>query len=153
MCSLYTLQADNGASRHNLQARFGPSACDFEAIFNAYMTLVSQPRQFSVVVLRAYSSSTTSSLCVREIIAFLPLFDKIRFGVTKNPCISGVLATLLLPLILRQLQEFRRNWHPFSRQCEGVVGFHRAGPSTHLDESRYLSYLRLVFNCTCVLVL
>jgi hypothetical protein len=27
------------------------------------------------------------------------------------------------------------------QHCKGVVGFHRAVPSTHLDESRYDTYL------------
>lgn len=71
--------AGNGASRRGLQARIGRSACNFEVIFNANAALVSQPRQLSVVVLRVYSSSTTSfvfcgpgnSLAVLKLLCFV----------------------------------------------------------------------------------
>jgi hypothetical protein len=97
--------ADNGASRRGLQARVGRSACNFEVIFNARAMLVSQPRQLSVIAVRVYSSSTTFLLfCGRSNVSHIPLIVAFCFRVTKNPWLSGVLATLLLPLISRQLE-------------------------------------------------
>jgi len=101
----YHTLADNGASRRGLQAREGRSACNFEVIFNARAMLVSQPRQFSVIAVRVYSSSTTFLLfCGRSNVSHIPLIVAFCFRVTKNPWLSGVLATLLLPLISRQLE-------------------------------------------------
>ena len=79
------------------------SVCNFEVIFNAPAILVSQLRQFSVIAWCVYSSSTTSSLfCAEGNVLASRLLLCFCFRVTKNPSVSGVLATLLIPLISRQ---------------------------------------------------
>jgi hypothetical protein len=145
--------AGNGASRHGLQTHTDLSTCDFEVIFNARAMLVSQLRQFSVIASRAYSSSTTSSLfCKRRILYHFLLIVAVCFKVTKNPWLSGVVATLLSPSS-RGNYKSSAGIGTLSRSiARGVVGFHRAVPSTHLDESRYeyiFSYYSIVLVCLC----
>ena len=77
--------ADNGADRRDLQVPGGPSACDFEVIFNTCAALVSQLPQLSVAVVRVYSSSTASSACYGKasIVAVPDCFQ--QFSSNKKP--------------------------------------------------------------------
>ena len=105
-CHTARTLACNGAARPSLLPCTRVLTCNSEVIFNAGAALASHPRQLSVAVRDVYSSSSTSfSLATRPL---RTLQQNIRVRVsrtntraTKNPCISGAIASSLSPLISR----------------------------------------------------
>jgi hypothetical protein len=118
---------------------YGRSVRDFKAIFCEDTVLPSQPRQLSVAVISAYSSSASSCLFLLDEQFFLSsAFSLLQIQGNKKPLyLSGVEQHRLSP---SSCGNYSSSAGIGTLSCDiarVVVGFHRAGPSTHLDESRY----------------
>ena len=113
--------AGNGANRRGLQAHDGA----FCLRLRGHLQRAANPG-FSAspvlcsIALRAYSSSTTSSMfCERSNVHHFLLKVACCFRGNKKPLALRGVSNIASSPHLADTQRLRRNWHPFSLHCEG----------------------------------